>query len=438
MEHTKENHDSKHEHHAHEKSHTHAKKTHKKARKQAHAESAPHKPSQKSVFSNVGYWQGATAVLAVLFVVSLFTGGFAQWFGGSGASPQLAQPSPSAPSAVQDAEVRVIVLNDERCEDCMLIMQQLMPQLNQIFPNLVVEELDYTDEEGLAFYEESGVETLPALLFDEAVRESSGIAQVQQFLVPQGDYLLLNIGSEHDPTKEICDDGIDNTGDGLIDCESPDCEGTWHCLEKKERPHVELFVMSLCPYGTQMQKAILPALEVLGDDINFEHKFVNYAMRAQDEIDEQLTQFCVAEEYGNAKLFDYLNCFLEAGNSRACINEAGIDSTTLDACIERTDEQYGITESYNDQSQWLGQFPPFNIHKAENELYGVRGSPHLVINGVEPPVGRNPQALLDAMCHGFIDPPEACSEPLPTATPSPGFGFGAPAVGAAAQIAQCG
>jgi len=32
------------------------------------------------------------------------------------------------------------------------------------------------------------------------------------------------------PQVEICDDGIDNDGDGFIDCEDLDCESNQNCL----------------------------------------------------------------------------------------------------------------------------------------------------------------------------------------------------------------
>ena len=52
--------------------------------------------------------------------------------------------------------------------------------------------------------------------------------------------------------------------------------------------------MSHCPYGTQMEKALLPVIETLGaNNVNFELKFNTYAMHDKVELDEQLTQYCV-------------------------------------------------------------------------------------------------------------------------------------------------
>src|SRR3989344_4506953 len=40
-------------------------------------------------------------------------------------------------------------------------------------------------------------------------------------------------------------------------------------VPKTEKPGVELYVFTYCPYGLQMEKAVLPVVELLGDKINF-------------------------------------------------------------------------------------------------------------------------------------------------------------------------
>jgi len=62
---------------------------------------------------------------------------------------------------------------------------------------------------------------------------------------------------------------------------------------KTDKPEVELFVMSYCPYGTQMEKGILPAFDTLGDTVDAELKFVDYAMHGEKEVKENLRQYCI-------------------------------------------------------------------------------------------------------------------------------------------------
>src|SRR3989338_5177731 len=82
-------------------------------------------------------------------------------------------------------------------------------------------------------------------------------------------------------------------------------------VPKSDKPKVELFVMSYCPYGTQIEKGIIPVIEALGDKIDFELKFVNYAMHGEKEVTENLRQYCIETEQGD-KFLGYLKCFLDA------------------------------------------------------------------------------------------------------------------------------
>ncbi|MCX6750348.1 MAG: hypothetical protein NTZ83_02740 [Candidatus Pacearchaeota archaeon] len=197
-------------------------------------------------------------------------------------------------------------------------------------------------------------------------------------------------------------------------------------VPKTAKPAVDLFVMSYCPYGTQAEKGILPVVELLGDKIDFNLRFVYYAMHpSQGEVEENLRQYCIQKEQ-ESKFNDYLTCFLKAGENATCLTEAKIDKTKLNACMTATDKQFQISENKNDKSKWLsGNYPLFNIDKDLNEMYNVGGSPTLVINGVTVNSARDPASYLDFICQAFSDAsvPEECGEQLSTTVYSPGFGY---------------
>ncbi len=209
-------------------------------------------------------------------------------------------------------------------------------------------------------------------------------------------------------------------------------------VPKSEKPKVELFVMSHCPYGTQMEKGMLPVVKALGPKIDFDVKFVNYAMHGKVEIDEETRQYCIQKEFGG-KYLAYLGCFLEDGNSSRCIGKEGIYAGRLDACVAETDAEYGISKSFSDATRkgWAGNYPPFRIFDAENNKYGVQGSPTLVINGQMANSGRDAQSLLNVICGAFSQEPEECSMDMSSyGNPAPGFGFGTQ--GGSATTAGCG
>ncbi|MBU3941884.1 MAG: hypothetical protein KKF74_03150, partial [Nanoarchaeota archaeon] len=201
----------------------------------------------------------------------------------------------------------IIVLNDKRCGDECNV-STIIIKLKSSFPDLVVNEIDYMDEEGKKVYTEIGLAVLPAILFKDNVKDNANYAQVEKYLEQKGDLLSLRIGASFDPAGEVCDneiddngngkidcedescktnpacmeticnDNIDDEGDGLVDCDDSDCEKSWQCMPKKDKPEVELFVMSHCPYGTQIEKGMLPVARLLGDKIDFNIRFCSYAM----------------------------------------------------------------------------------------------------------------------------------------------------------------
>lgn len=191
---------------------------------------------------------------------------------------------------------------------------------------------------------------------------------------------------------------------------------------KNDKPIIELFVMSHCTYGVQMEKGLIPVLETLGNSVDFTLKFNSYAMHDKVELNEEMTQYCIQKE-NKDKLLSYLKCFIKSGESEPCLNETGIDKNSINSCVDAIDKEYKIIESYNDQSTWLqGSYPIFPIYEEDNTKYSVEGSPTLIINGEMVTSARNPQGLLTLVCSGFNKAPDSCQTQLSTDDPSYGFG----------------
>ncbi len=209
-------------------------------------------------------------------------------------------------------------------------------------------------------------------------------------------------------------------------------------VPKNDTPDVRLFVMSYCPYGTQMEKGILPVIAALGNKIKFSLEFVDYSMHNdkatndRKELDENLRQYCI-QKNEPAKLDAYLSCFLKKGQGTetSCMASAGVNATQVASCITQTDTQFDVAKDFNDQNTWNGgQYPPFNVNKDDNAKYGVQGSPTLVINDVEASAaGRDAASLLKIICGAFNNPPKECDAKLSTTAPASGFGDSAAAAG---------
>lgn len=342
-----------------------------------------------------------------------------------------------ASSEVQEGNILLTIISDERCETCDTTGALATSQI--LFSNLEVKYLDYSDAEAKSLMESTGIDMLPAYIFD------SNVASAENFTFDDGTGVMTNfaeagvfvqagnnyyihpqaVGASFDPSAEICTNGLDDDGNGETDCADSYCTNLWQCVTKSDKPVVELFVMSHCPYGTQIEKGMLPVVDLLGDKIDFQLKFVDYAMHGQKEIDEELRQYCVEQEYGKDKLIEYLYCFLEDGDNNRCITELSLDNSTINSCVAIADAEYDITEDYNDKSTWRGSYPYFALYAEDNEKYSVQGSPTLIINGASPSAGRDSASLLEAVCYAFNNAPAECSTALSSASPSAGFGFSA-------------
>ena len=194
---------------------------------------------------------------------------------------------------------------------------------------------------------------------------------------------------------------------------------------KSDKPKVELFVMSYCPYGTQMEKGIIPAVQALGNKIDFSLKFVSYTMHGEKENQENLRQYCINQTQ-NSKLLGYVTCFLKASDSAGCLKSSGIDENKVNACQTATAGKVDITGTN------------FAVYKADNDKYGVQGSPTLVINGAQVESGRDSASLLKTICSAFNNQPGVCSTAkLASATPAPGFGEGTATASSGSAAAGC-
>ncbi len=196
-------------------------------------------------------------------------------------------------------------------------------------------------------------------------------------------------------------------------------------VPKNDKPKVEAFVMSYCPYGTQIEKGLIPVAQALGNKIDFSLKFVSYTMHGDKENQENLRQYCIEKEQ-NGKYFSYLTCFLKASDSPGCLQSTGIDQKKLDACTTATAKQFDVTGTN------------FAVQKADNDKYGVQGSPTLVINGAQAESARDSASLLKTICGAFNKQPDICTTAkLSSASPSAGFGEGTAPASSGAAAAGC-
>ena len=118
-------------------------------------------------------------------------------------------------------------------------------------------------------YEKSGAQGLEL----DSVQEVSGVYQVN-FLY-QGASIPVYITKDGELAGSL--------NPTVFGDSAPEAQPEPEEIPKSDKPEVELFIMSYCPYGTQAEKGILPVVALLGDKIDFKIRAVHYVLHGDKE-----------------------------------------------------------------------------------------------------------------------------------------------------------
>lgn len=184
-------------------------------------------------------------------------------------------------------------------------------------------------------------------------------------------------------------------------------------IPTSEKPEVELYVMSFCPYGNRAEDTMLPAYNLLKDKVDWKmHYIVNVdgntvsSLHGQPEVDQNEREACVLKNNGLDKWWQFTtyvntNCGSDGSCWQAAAQNSGLSASEISNCVS---------------SQGLALMTQ---EAAATDEAGASGSPTLFINGTktnEVYKYGNSQAYLDAICSAFANPPQECSESLPTSS----------------------
>jgi len=198
---------------------------------------------------------------------------------------------------------------------------------------------------------------------------------------------------------------------------------------KSDKPQVELYVFTYCPYGTQSEKGIIPAVNLLGNKIDFKIRQIG-AMHGEYEKIEAQRQLCIEKNYPT-KFLTYVNDFALSAEVGACSG----DATCVNPLIEKIFIKLGIDKAKIDSCMKTDGVTLYAAEEANSQAQGVSGSPTLVINGAQVNSGRDSASYLKTICSAFNTAPAECSQTLSSASPSPGFGGSTTA--SASSTASC-
>lgn len=191
----------------------------------------------------------------------------------------------------------------------------------------------------------------------------------------------------------------------------------------KEKPEVNLFVMSFCPYGVQAENLMKPVFDLLGTKADIKiHFIVNVNGNTIDSVDslhganeakEDARQVCIMKYYTQKTYWDYLFEF-----NKNCYSLYR-DDKKLDECWKQTAQKFGIDIDKIEKCAYGSE--GVELLKADEQLtnqYGVTGSPTLIINGARYSGTRSSEAFKSAICSGFVTKPAECSQNITSSSSS--------------------
>jgi hypothetical protein len=208
-------------------------------------------------------------------------------------------------------------------------------------------------------------------------------------------------------------------------------------VKKTANSTLEAFVVSSCPYGLQMQRAIADAVITQPSlaqyvKIRYIGAITNGKMTSMHDADasgnpipygpeaqENLRQICIRQEQPE-KFYNYLACYMQKqsgtipngmplGDSAGCLASTGVDAAKASSCM--ADSSRGLAYAQVD----------FNL----GTKYNVQGSPTLVLNGATINEsnygGRSSDGVKSMVCAGMNTAAGFCSAKLKTAEAAVSF-----------------
>lgn len=180
-------------------------------------------------------------------------------------------------------------------------------------------------------------------------------------------------------------------------------------IVKNDKPVVDLYVMSFCPFGNKAEDTLKPVYDLLKNKVAFNfHYIVNSSgdtinsLHGQPEVDQNMREACVERDYGKDKWFSFVsyvnkNCGEKGECWEAGANSLGISVAKVNACVKAD----GVALMKTSE-------------KASTEA-GAQGSPTMKINGVNTKVVYqygNSEEYKKVICSAFNTAPAECEKVL--------------------------
>ncbi|NTV40884.1 MAG: hypothetical protein HGA61_01255 [Candidatus Moranbacteria bacterium] len=186
-------------------------------------------------------------------------------------------------------------------------------------------------------------------------------------------------------------------------------------IPKAEKPRVDLYVMSFCPYGNKAEDTMKPVYDLLKNKVDFNFHYIVtvegndvQSLHGPTEVTQNEREACVLRDYGKDKWFafvSYVNS--KCGSDGSCwetgAKSLGLNSAKINDCVSKDGLSLMTANG-----------------EASTEA-GASGSPTMIINGISSKVAYQygkPETYKKAICDAFNVAPAECAKVLADQTAS--------------------
>ena len=223
-------------------------------------------------------------------------------------------------------------------------------------------------------------------------------------------YLSINVRKHTNSTR------TPNTTQERADITKPQTQTSSQAkeIQKTDKPTVDLYVMSFCPFGNRAENTMAPVRDLLADKVNWNiHYIVTQrtntflSLHGENEVKQDLRELCVNKLYDENTHWDFMlyvndNCGATGDCWQDAATATGADANEIETCMAESRKELLSAEAKSTQE------------------HQVRGSPTMFINGVESKAiynYENPDAIKSAICEAFETKPEECNTTLEASKP---------------------
>jgi len=196
-----------------------------------------------------------------------------------------------------DVYLRIIDIKDKA-----YVHDQAYNAIKRSLPGLKVSFLDYRSDEARSIIEKVSAQTLPVYLISSSVEKIKDLNRAFSQIISAGQDKIKQGGREYYL--------VNNTRDAVR-----------FYLKRERKPrHMDLFVMSKCPFGIKAEQVIYPIARKAGISLDIRYianfrpnsgpasgkkAYALSSLHGQTEVEEDIRQLC-ARKYFPQKYFDYI------------------------------------------------------------------------------------------------------------------------------------